>query len=124
MGSDKNLPSRNVSQIEWVFLGLVSAALVLVLLFFGLFGGGLETDETCELRHHQTYDQEYRTAHPEHANTRIFPLSNKCNADYDMIPFWMNPLIVSLGLFSIGSVTLQPMRNIAADVARRRSGHR
>ena len=64
----------------------------------GIWIGGLDEEETCQLFHHQEYDQKYRTSHPEHAGQNIFPLSNKCNAEYDMVPFWMNPAVVGFAL--------------------------
>lgn len=95
----------------WIVLGIFSAFMVPVLLFFGIFVGGLDDAESCELNHHQVYDQEYRTAHPEYANRNLFPLSNKCNASYDMVPFWMNPAIVGFALLSVGAFTVPPLRN-------------
>ena len=90
-----------------------------VVYFFGLFSGGLEVDETCNIRHGERFDLEYRLAHPEHAGHALFPLSDRCNADYDMIPFWMNPLLVGLVVLAVWLVVGDPLRRMTAAAVRR-----
>jgi len=106
--------SRHGFRPGWILLGIFSAFMVPVLLFFGICVGGLDDEESCGIFHHQTYDREYRMAHPEHAGRNIFPLSNKCNADYDMVPFWMNPTIVGFALLAVGAFIVPPLRNRTA----------
>ncbi|MDQ0616649.1 hypothetical protein [Arthrobacter globiformis] len=106
--------SRHGIRPGWVLLGIFSVFMVPILLFFGIWVGGLDDEESCHLTHHQTYDREYRMAHPEHAGRNIFPLSNKCNADYDMVPFWMNPAIVGFALLTVGAFIVPPLRNRSA----------
>ncbi|MFF3893714.1 hypothetical protein ACFYY3_11105 [Streptomyces sp. NPDC001812] len=64
----------------------------------GLLSGGLDVGETCAHAHHQTYDSAYLEAHPE-AFSELFPLSNKCNAHYDLVPAWVNPTIANCAAF-------------------------
>ena len=103
--------SQRKNRIGWILVGIASAFMVPILLFFGIGIGGLDNEEACRLSHHQEYDQEYRTSHPEHANKKIFPMSNKCNADYDMVPLWINPAVVGFALLSVGAFTVPPLRN-------------
>ncbi|WP_146069210.1 hypothetical protein [Arthrobacter sp. ZGTC412] len=106
-----NPTARHRIEPWWIQLGIFSAFMVPVLLFFGILTGGLDDQETCGIRHQQHYDREYRKAHPEHAGRNIFPLSNKCNADYDMVPFWMNPAVVGFALLAVGAFTVPPLRD-------------
>ncbi|MFD6325247.1 hypothetical protein ACFWOL_20775 [Streptomyces sp. NPDC058442] len=63
-----------------------------------MLSGGLDVGETCGYTHHQTYDSAYLEAHPEAFN-ELFPLSNKCNAHYDLVPAWVNPTIANCAAF-------------------------
>jgi hypothetical protein len=111
MGEQNMRTSRHKIRPERILLGIFSAFMVPILLFFGIWVGGLDDQESCELSHHQAYDREYRMAHPEHAGRNIFPLSNKCNSDYDMVPFWLNPAVVGFALLSVGAFIVPPLRN-------------
>lgn len=111
MGERNVRTSRHKIRPGWILLGIFSAFMVPILLFCGIWVGGLDDQESCELSHHQAYDREYRMTHPEHAGRNIFPLSNKCNADYDMVPFWMNPAVVGFALLSVGAFIVPPLRN-------------
>ncbi|MFD3736013.1 hypothetical protein [Streptomyces sp. NPDC058632] len=51
----------------------------------GALGGGLDVGEACAYAHHQTYDSACRPAHVEEFQ-RLFPLHNRCNAEYDPVP--------------------------------------
>jgi hypothetical protein len=64
----------------------------------GAFSGGFDIAETCAARG-QTYDHGYRSQNWEEPS-RYFPLHNKCNAHYDMVPFWVNPAVVLLVLLA------------------------
>ncbi|MFE9924727.1 hypothetical protein ACFYQA_25020 [Streptomyces sp. NPDC005774] len=64
----------------------------------GALSGAFDVGEACEYAHHQTYDSTYRAAHIEEFNG-LFPLSNKCNAHYDLVPAWVNPTIVNCAAF-------------------------
>ncbi len=60
----------------------------------GAFSGGLDVQESCRLTHHQRYDSAYRLAHAGEFQ-RLFPLRNKCNASYDLVPAWVNPAVAA-----------------------------
>ncbi|MDQ0867373.1 hypothetical protein [Arthrobacter globiformis] len=96
--------------------------MVPILLFFGIWTEGLDDEESCEIFHHQTYDWAYRMVHPENAGRNIFPLSNKCNADYDTVPFWMNPAVVGFALPAVGAFVVPPLRK--RTIGQRPSGPR
>lgn len=69
----------------------------------GVFSGGLDSETSCTVGHHQPFDEVYRQAHRADL-FRLFPLSNKCNADYDLVPIWVNPLLVVFFLLFVASV--------------------
>lgn len=120
MGDQNLRASQHGIRPGWILLGIFSTFMVPIILFFGIWVGGLDDKESCGIFHHQTYDWEYRRAHPEHGGKNIFPLSNKCNADCDMVPFWMNPAVVGFAVLAIGAFTVPPLRDRAAE---KRSGH-
>ena len=55
--------------------------------------------ETCTYYHHETYD----AAATQLSGT--FPFKNTCNANYDLVPAYANPMIVVLGASFLLSVT-------------------
>ncbi|MEV0728257.1 hypothetical protein [Polymorphospora sp. NPDC050346] len=67
--------------------------------FVGVFSGSsLDPKESCRAAG-ATYDDAYRSLQwREHS--RWFPLHNWCNADYDLVPVWVNPALVSLALLA------------------------
>ncbi|WP_228386542.1 hypothetical protein [Streptomyces katsurahamanus] len=67
---------------------------------FGVSAGGLDTREACELTHYQPYDSDYRAAHSDEPR-RMFPLHNKCNASYDLVPSWVNPTVVACFVIAV-----------------------
>ncbi|CAL9573061.1 hypothetical protein SUDANB15_04842 [Streptomyces sp. enrichment culture] len=72
----------------------------------GALSGGLDVGESCAYLHHQHYDQDYRSSHAEELD-RLFPLSNKCNADYDLVPAWVNPaVVVCAAVFLVAAAVL------------------
>lgn len=113
-------PKSFAFRVGWFILGVLSLVLAAMLWFVGIFSGGLEVDETCNLLHGQTYDRQYRQAHPEHAGRSLFPLSDKCNDGFDMVPVWMNPAIAGLVLFGAGTTVALPIRDVTRYVQRRR----
>ncbi|WP_107101701.1 hypothetical protein [Streptomyces prasinus] len=64
----------------------------------GVLSGGFDVGETCAYAHHQAYDSEYRAAHVDEFG-RLFPLSNKCNGAYDLVPVWVNPTVLNCAAF-------------------------
>ncbi|MBG0569294.1 hypothetical protein [Actinoplanes aureus] len=74
-------------------LGVLAAA---VTWFIGAFAGGLDPEESCHTSG-TTYDPAYRAAHWREPS-RWFPLHDRCNADYDLVPAWVNPALVLLAV--------------------------
>ncbi|MFJ4922344.1 hypothetical protein [Streptomyces sp. NPDC088725] len=88
----------------WTRLCSVSLFAALIAWIRGLFSQGLDAAETCRFVHHVPYDDGYRGAHAEEFG-QIFPLHSNCNAQYDMVPAWVNPAIVSgliISLLAVG----------------------
>jgi hypothetical protein len=83
----------------WLKLTLLSAFLLFVVFCQGVFASGKDIDETCEFSG-QEYDEEYRLQHA-HELSRLFPLTNPCNAFYDTVPAWANPALVVLAILTV-----------------------
>jgi hypothetical protein len=83
---------------SWLGLALVSVLALGVTYFVGVASGGLEIDEACAAAG-QPVDDNYRAQHWQEPG-RFFPLHNKCNADYDLVPGWTNPALVILAVLA------------------------
>ncbi|MFI2426237.1 hypothetical protein ACH5A7_19410 [Streptomyces sp. NPDC018955] len=81
-----------------------------------LAGASLDPEEACH-RAGQTYDRAYRRAHFEEY-TRWFPLHDKCHAGYDLVPVWVNPVLVVLPVLAL----LCLARAVGLTVKRLRTG--
>ncbi|MGW5423989.1 hypothetical protein [Streptomyces sp. NPDC003943] len=79
--------------VWWARVFSVSLCAGLVAWLWGLFTGGLDVRKTCLYLRHENYDEAYRKVHTEEFS-KLFPLHNKCNADYDLVPAWVNPTVV------------------------------
>jgi hypothetical protein len=64
----------------------------------GLWGSSLDAEESCHAAG-ATYDRSYRSTHWQEPS-RWFPLHDKCNATYDLVPPWVNPALVILPLLA------------------------
>ncbi|WP_405769106.1 hypothetical protein [Streptomyces sp. NBC_01538] len=85
---------RRLGPLAWLALAVASSFLLGITYFIGMFSGGHELDETCASVG-QTVDQRYRDEHWREPG-QWFPLHNKCNAGYDLVPVWVNPAVVIL----------------------------
>ncbi|QWB24433.1 MULTISPECIES: hypothetical protein [Streptomyces] len=65
----------------------------------GILSGGLDVEEACVHGHGVSYDDAYREAHAQEFN-RWFPLSSKCNENFDLVPAWVNPALVFFALLA------------------------
>jgi hypothetical protein len=65
-------------------------------------GASLDTEEACHQRG-QRYDHAYLDEHFEET-ARLFPLRKPCNADYDLVPAWVNPVLVAFPVPAAGSL--------------------
>ena len=67
--------------------------------FVGAFAGAsLDPVEACHAAG-TTYDAAYHSVHFRESS-RWFPLHDKCNANYDLVPAWVNPTLVLLLLLT------------------------
>jgi hypothetical protein len=70
-----------------------------VIYLFGAWSGGLDVGEACAADG-EIYDGDYRAANIGEFN-QWFPLENKCNAGYDLVPGWVNPTLVVLAVLIV-----------------------
>ena len=86
----------------WILTSVVLAAVGFGTWFTGIFSGGLDVRETCAERGVR-YDDAYRTEHWREAS-RWFPLHNRCNAQHDLVPAFVNPTLVAVAVLLLGCV--------------------
>ncbi|WP_037679004.1 hypothetical protein [Streptomyces albus] len=85
---------RNPAWLSWSAVLLLMGAGVTYLIGSLVPITSLDPEEACS-KAGQAFDWTYRrTNFAEY--TRWFPLHNKCNAGYDLIPAWVNPALVAL----------------------------
>ncbi len=82
-----------------VTAGLCLVATAVTWLIGGLAGNSLDAEESCRAIG-ATYDQSYRSTHWQEPS-QWFPLHDKCNATYDLVPAWVNPALVGLPLLAV-----------------------
>ncbi|WP_422771989.1 hypothetical protein ACN28C_02455 [Plantactinospora sp. WMMC1484] len=86
---------------SWVRFAVLGATGTLLVYGIGLFSGfAHEIDETCH-RLGEEYDDAYRAERWREPG-RWFPLHNRCNADYDLVPAYVNPSLVVLAAVAVG----------------------
>ncbi|MFF1544289.1 hypothetical protein [Streptomyces sp. NPDC058291] len=90
---------------HWLTLSALSCGALFVTWLWGAWSGGLDVAETCTLREGQEYDDVYRAEHWREPS-QVFPLHNRCNASYDLVPAWVNPTLVLLALLAAGSLVI------------------
>ncbi|MFF1441871.1 hypothetical protein [Streptomyces sp. NPDC058295] len=98
--------------VFWLTLSALSCVGSFLTWLWGAWSGGLDVAETCTLLKGQKYDDAYRTEHWREPS-QFFPLHNKCNASYDLVPFWVNPMLVLLALLAVGCLIAAVLRTIA-----------
>ena len=96
----------------WLLLSVLSCAGIPFVWIWGVFSSGLDVEETCELFRGQDFDDDYRSEHLRETS-RVFPLHNKCNASYDLVPIWVNPALVCLTLLAVGCLITAVVRTVA-----------
>lgn len=98
---------------SWLWLALISAFL-LGSVFLTQFSAasGRDLDEVCEAAG-RVLDRNFRLLHP-HDGSMYFPLHNRCDAAYDIVPAWVNPsmsaLAAVLALSLAGALISRSMR--------------
>ncbi|MFI2780795.1 hypothetical protein [Streptomyces sp. ALB3] len=98
---------------------LIAGCLTVMVWGFGIFAGGLDTRETCELNHHTTYDQAWRDRTGADG-TSLFPLADACNEHVSLVPAWVNPTIVLLAVLAVSALALGLFRIAHALLHRRK----
>ncbi|MEH0937813.1 hypothetical protein [Micromonospora psammae] len=89
----------------WVRLALITASCTLLLYVYGLFSRvAYDIGETCDWLG-QHYDTGYRAEHWREPG-RWFPLHNRCNAGYDLVPTYVNPSLVVLAVLTLGCAVM------------------
>jgi len=85
----------------WIWLGLFCLSIFSlgVTYFIGIFAPGKDIDETCA-KAGQILDDGYRSENWKEPG-QFFPLHNKCNANYDMVPAWINPTLVFFAVLTV-----------------------
>ncbi|WP_046497917.1 hypothetical protein [Streptomyces odonnellii] len=83
---------RRLGPVAWLALAVVSALLLGAARFVGVFSSGLDIVEACDAAG-QPFDDQYWAERDRQAE-QWFPVRNKCNAHYDLVPVWVNPAIV------------------------------
>jgi hypothetical protein len=93
----RGLPARCWKRPAWwVFPAVMLVGIGCVTWFVGAFSGGLDVGEACAARGVH-YDDEYRAEHWREPS-RWFPLHNKCNAQDDLVPTFVNPTLVGVAV--------------------------
>ncbi len=80
---------------SWLWVALISAFL-LGSVFLTQFSAASsrDLDEVCEAAG-RVLDRNFRLLHP-HDGSMYFPLHNRCDAAYDIVPGWVNPSMSAL----------------------------
>jgi len=93
---------RQIQPWAWlIWLGLICMSVLGlgVTYFVGIFAPGKDINETCA-KAGQILDDGYRSQNWKEPG-QLFPLHNKCNAYYDIIPAWVNPTLVTFALLTL-----------------------
>ncbi|MDN5667465.1 MAG: hypothetical protein L0G87_03610 [Renibacterium salmoninarum] len=96
--------ARRLHPLGWLAAAPVSFAAFSVTFLIGVFSPGLRVHKTC-MQNGQIFDREYRSKNWEEAS-RFFPLSNRCNADYDLVPPWINPALLIFAAMTLAFLAL------------------
>ncbi|MFB7373173.1 hypothetical protein ACFC0D_25375 [Streptomyces sp. NPDC056222] len=102
----------------WLLLTAVCCCGLFLIFVMGASAGGLDVREACGLAG-QDYDEAYRAEHWQEPS-RLFPLHNKCNASFDLVPAWINPTLVCLTV-AAGACAITGMATARAGRARERA---
>lgn len=102
-----------LTAFHWLTLSVLSGGALCIVWLWGALSGGLDVAETCTLLRGQEYDDAYRAEHWREPS-QIFPLHNRCNASYDLVPAWINPTLVFLALLASVSLVLGVTRLVLA----------
>ncbi|GAB3116034.1 hypothetical protein GCM10027160_24340 [Streptomyces calidiresistens] len=71
----------------------------------GLSPAGLDLKEACEYWNGVPFDEQWHALHHMESQ-KWFPLHAKCNANVDLVPAWINPMIIALVVLSIACLCM------------------
>ncbi|EST39491.1 hypothetical protein N566_01700 [Streptomycetaceae bacterium MP113-05] len=71
--------------------------------------------------HDQRYDGAFWKSHAEEFQS-FFPLHDKCNDSYDLVPVWVNPSIVVLTVLVVISLFMICDFSVSKHLRRRKTG--
>lgn len=79
----------------WIRTALISG-LLMVMVFVTQFAtaSSKDLDDICQAAGH-ALDRNFRLLHPRDGSP-YFPLHNRCDAAYDIVPAWVNPSLSAL----------------------------
>ena len=83
----------------WLGPTVTSVFMLGMVFLSGISATGKDLYDTC-LAAGQELDTEYRLQNP-HEPAQFFPLHNKCNAGYDTVPGWVNPVLAFLAILTV-----------------------
>ncbi|MER6788196.1 hypothetical protein ABT330_26900 [Streptomyces sp. NPDC000658] len=99
--------------LRWLLLSTLSCGGAFLTWLWGALAGGLDVAETCTLLRGRRFDGAYRSRHLDES-TRWFPLHNKCDATYDLVPAWINPTVVLFSLATAAGLLMTAWTTAAA----------
>ncbi|MFI5491865.1 hypothetical protein [Actinoplanes sp. NPDC051859] len=95
---------RNLRVRHWLPVSVLTGMSTVLVYLYGFFSLAWDIFEDCQ-RHNQPFDQAYRSEHPQEPG-RWFPLHDKCNANFDLVPAWVNPAVVTLATATVISLII------------------
>jgi len=101
----------------WFGLTLLATAAFAGTAFAGMWSGGKDLHETCAAAG-QPLDNGYRAKNWREPG-QLFPMHNRCNAGYDLVPGWVNP-----GLVVFATATVAAGAGLAGTVVSVARAHR
>jgi len=84
---------------SWLGLALLALVAFGVTVFSGFAASGLDIKKSCEIAH-QRFDRAYLDQNWRETS-QFFPMHSRCNADYDLVPGWVNPALVIFAVFAV-----------------------
>jgi len=102
----------------WLGLAVTAAVSTFAMYVYGLFSAAAyDIGETCG-QLGQRYDNDYRSERWREPGL-WFPLHNRCNAGNDLVPAYVNPLLVTLAAITLSSVAAAVTLTITVRNAKR-----
>lgn len=101
----------------WALVFMLSVAALLITLVSAAIAPGKDVARTCAMAG-QPFDSEYRSQNWMEPG-QFFPKHNKCNANYDLIPPWINPALVIFAFLALACLTMIVVSLVQQAKARR-----